>query len=682
MNIITNLSGRLRNTPLPVNDGLFPVFEAVINSIHSIEEIDMPITDGNICVEIIRDKQQEFSFEEKKRGPVPCREIIGFKISDNGIGFNEDNMNSFLTLDSDYKSYKGCRGIGRLLWLKAFDMAIISSLYKDKNNLLKLKSFKFTAKDGISEEKIQDSEKGTIETNIHLSGFSKKYRNCSRKTTKAIAYSLFEHCLWYFIRKEGVPKIFVKDDDEKILLNDMYSEFIVSAKESELLKIKNETFELIHIKTRTNISGSHAIAFCAANRLVKEENISNAIPGLYNRLHDDSGEFTYKCYVISDFLTDSVRADRTGFDISESESEDMFSGTEISLKEIRNALIKQISIYLSKYIKENKEKSENRIQNFVSQKAPRYRPILSRIPEEKLCIDPNISDKDLEVVLHKHLAEIEENFIIDGHNIMEIEIGKDGLEDYQKRIKKYLSTLEDIKKSDLANYVSHRKVILDIFEKAIKLGKNGKYQREEVIHNLIFPMGHDSNELTFDEFNLWIIDERLAFHNYLASDKAIKAMPISDSKDIKRPDILALNIFDNPILVAEGEKIPMASIVIVEIKRPMRDDASYGEEQDPIKQTMGYLKKIRSGTVLTSSGRPILGTEQIPGFCYIICDITQSIKDLCADYDAIKTSDGMGYFFFHKSYSVYVEVISFDRLLNAAKERNRAFFDKLGLPST
>ena len=33
------------------------------------------------------------------------------------------------------------------------------------------------------------------------------------------------------------------------------------------------------------------------------------------------------------------------------------------------------------------------------------------------------------------------------------------------------------------------------------------------------------------------------------------------------------------------------------------------------------------------------------------------------------------------NYKAYIEVISFDRLVNAAKERNKAFFDKLGLPT-
>ena len=43
---------------------------------------------------------------------------------------------------------------------------------------------------------------------------------------------------------------------------------------------------------------------------------------------------------------------------------------------------------------------------------------------------------------------------------------------------------------------------------------------------------------------------------------------------------------------------------------------------------------------------------------------------------------GMGYFGFHKKFKAYIEVISFDRLVNMANERNKAFFDKLGLPST
>lgn len=59
MSMETNLQGRLRNTSLPYNHGLLPMFEAVVNSIHSIEEAGLALHDGNITVEIIRDAQQD-----------------------------------------------------------------------------------------------------------------------------------------------------------------------------------------------------------------------------------------------------------------------------------------------------------------------------------------------------------------------------------------------------------------------------------------------------------------------------------------------------------------------------------------------------------------------------------------------------------------------------------------------
>jgi hypothetical protein len=38
MSLNTSLKGRLRNTNLPLTHGLAPLFEAVVNSIHSIDE--------------------------------------------------------------------------------------------------------------------------------------------------------------------------------------------------------------------------------------------------------------------------------------------------------------------------------------------------------------------------------------------------------------------------------------------------------------------------------------------------------------------------------------------------------------------------------------------------------------------------------------------------------------------
>ena len=54
----------------------------------------------------------------------------------------------------------------------------------------------------------------------------------------------------------------------------------------------------------------------------------------------------------------------------------------------------------------------------------------------------------------------------------------------------------------------------------------------------------------------------------------------------------------------------------------------------------------------------------------------------CAKMKDLKlTHDRLGYYGYNSNFNAYIEVISFDKLIITAKQRNRAFFDKLGLPT-
>ncbi len=682
MKLETNLPGRLRNTPLPQTAGLLPLFEAVVNSIHAIEEAGAN-HEGVITIEILRDTLSptlDLGDTKKKPGREAIGDIQGFRITDNGIGFNDENLASFRTLDTEHKSDKGCRGVGRLMWLKAFKVARISSIYEGGGGLLK-RSFKFNAEAGVTEPETDGDEPlQSRETTITLEGFQKKYRDASPKTSKTIASNLFEHCLWYFVRDGGAPKITILDDGEEIDLDDIADEHMHSSAETEQVDVKGHTFDLIHVKLRSHNLPAHVMALCAGNRLVKEEKLNGKVPGLFGRITDGDGAFLYACYVSSGFLDECVRPERTGFDMAET-SEPLFAGTDISLDDIRDKVVERAAEHLSDYLAESRAKSKERVTSFVSKRAPRYGPILTRIPENELQVDPEISDKELDLLLHKQLAQIEGQLLQQGHDLMNPATGEN-LAEYEKRLGEYLKTVEDIKKSDLANYVSHRKVILDLFGKALEKGEDGKYSREDLIHSLIMPMRTESREVMLDGCNLWLIDERLAFHDYLASDKTLASAPITGCEDTKEPDLLGLNVFDNPILVSEQERAPLASIVVVEIKRPMRNDVKAGIEHDPIEQALDYLKRIRAGKVRTRAGRPIPASDHIPGYCYVLGDLTPSFVDRCRNiYDLTPTSDGLGFFGYKSNLNAYVEVFSFDRLLHAARERNRAFFDKLGLPT-
>ncbi|OTQ34651.1 ATP-binding protein [Gilliamella apis] len=669
MSLQTNLQGRLRNTSLPKSHGLMPVFEAVVNSIHSIEEKGN-LSSGKITLKINRVSQEHLDFDAKA---LPA--ITGFTIIDNGCGFNEKNFQSFKTLDSDHKIDKGCRGIGRLIWLKVFSQVVINSQFIDEGRERKQRVFYFDSKKGVHSDVISNSDQEETGTIVELKGFDADYRDNVAAKGLTIAAQLLEHILWYFVRSEDAPTILVVDDSgEKIDLDILYDQHMHTSTFHETITIQEQVFELTHIKFRASINKKHQLALCAANRLVKEESIQGKLPGLYGKISDESGEFTYTCYVASDYLTEHVRSERTSFNIAENVNDIL---NEISFKTIREAVLERAQEYLKDVLTNNILAGKERVDRFISTHAPRYRPIINYVSEDLLIVDPEKSDKELELHLHSQWYEVERQLLCDGHNIMQPQ-SNEHIEEYKDRLNEYLKKAEDLKKSDLANYVSHRKVIIDLLQKSIERTPDGKYVREDMIHSLIMPMQKDSREVFLDSCNLWLIDERLAFHSYLASDKTINAMPITSNNSTKEPDIAALKIFDNPLLVNNQSDFPLSSITIIEIKRPMRNDMREGEDKDPIDQALSYLEKIRDGKVTTPSGRPIPGGKDMPGYCYVLCDLTESMQRRCRRANLRITSDGMGFFGYNEPSHAYIEVISFDQLVKSAKERNQAFFHKLG----
>lgn len=144
----TDLTGRIRNTHLPYSKGLLPVLEAVVNSIHAIEEKGKITDDDYIDITVRR--LETLPFTEGRKGRPILGDICDIVIQDSGIGFNDENFSAFQTLDTNHKEHLGGRGIGRLMWLKVFDSARITSNYQ--NGAAKAcRKFTFQLPDGVAE---------------------------------------------------------------------------------------------------------------------------------------------------------------------------------------------------------------------------------------------------------------------------------------------------------------------------------------------------------------------------------------------------------------------------------------------------------------------------------------------------------------------------------------------------
>lgn len=676
------LKGRLRNTHLPYSNALIPLFEGIVNSIHSIEDDaksgGRQVRQHQITVRLERSPQKSLGIEPKT---APREPIVAIVVEDDGVGFNAANWASFGVLDSLEKASRGCRGIGRLTWLKAFDRVSIDSIYGDGGSLYR-RRFVFDPDRSVhpvANEEVDPQAKRTI---VRLEGFDRRYAEVAPKTARTIAVAVLEHCLWYFVREQGAPKIVVEDDEDCIDLDDLFDEHMHASAKAEPIVIKGQDFELTNVKFRAAVSRTHVAHYCAAGRVVRSDSLRDRVPGLNGILQDATGPFTYAGYLTSKYFDERVSGQRVDFNIDETAT-GLFAEQEISFEDIRASLVPHIKDYLGDALVANIAAGRERVDSFVAKKAPRYRPILSYVAEADLAVDPGITDASLDALLHKQLFRVEQALISEGHTILGPQDAETEAE-YIKRLDEYLQKVSDLKRSDLADYVMHRRTVIELLDRAIQRGSDGKFAREDMIHEIIVPMRITSDDTKFRRNSLWLIDERLAFHDFLASDRPIKSMPITTSESPTEPDIAVLRTFDNPLAVSENETGPQASITVVEIKRPMRADYREGsaEADDPIQQALGYLRRLRQGAS-TKTGRPIPNAEKIPGFVYVIADLTKSLQERCEFHQLTATSDGMGYFGYHtgKGYEAYVQVMSFDGLVASAKERHRAFFDKLGLPT-
>ena len=213
MALTTSLAGRVRNTTLPKSHSLLPLHEAVVNGLQAIDaRFGEDVGRGRLTVRIERSEQEEFEFESTMPGRAPLKPITGFTIEDNGIGFTADHMQSFETLDTDFKSALGCRGVGRLVWLKAFDRVAIRSAFLDESTDLQHRHFKFTIAGEIEQ---MGTETGLVEPGsiVHLEGYKQEFQKSAPKSVDAIAREIFEHCIWYFIRPGGAPDVSIDDGE-------------------------------------------------------------------------------------------------------------------------------------------------------------------------------------------------------------------------------------------------------------------------------------------------------------------------------------------------------------------------------------------------------------------------------------------------------------------------------------
>lgn len=666
-----DLKGRIKSLKLADRNTLLPLFEAIINSIHAIE--DAKIANGRIDIEVHRETVLEFDDLE-----INLPYISDFTITDNGIGFDDDNYNSFKKAYSTHKSERGGKGVGRFLWLKAFSDVKIESVYYENNKPYK-KIFKFNLKNntGIENLKIEElPNKPQRLTKVELTGYKDPFRSKCPKKAETIANRIIEHCLIYFLRFDA-PIISLTDGTTLINLNKRFEQLISGNNFIETFTVKNYDFKLNIIKWFEHEELTyHRISLCANHREVEDFNINKVFQDMHGKIQEEETGKYYLIagYIESDYLDKNVNDERTEIDFSK---DGLFDAQLISKEDLYFAIEPVIRKHFENVIENFRQKKLDTINNFIAEKAPQYR-ILSKHAKvlEDIVVTDNMSEQDIDLKLYKAYQDIDFESRKEVNKILQsITEEEENPVRLREKYLEVLHNLSELNKSKLAQYVVHRKYIIELFEKSLDLNLKGKYELERTVHDIVFPTKNDSDEVLFEDQNLWLIDERLSFHTFLSSDKPLKSISGLETNSIERPDLL---IFNNPFTFIEGEDAPFNSVVLVEFKRPMRD--TYDPVKDnPIEQVYDYVAKIRAGKQITRMGRRYPINDETWFYTYLVCDINEKIERWASYAQLSKTYDGLGYYGYNKDLKCMIEILTFDQVLANAKKRNRVLFNKLGV---
>jgi hypothetical protein len=514
-----------------------PIIECITNSLEAKSK--------NIVVELFSACREGTAYEDD-------RFINKVIIKDDGEGFIESNFKAFTEYRTKQKINLGCKGVGRLTWLKIFNKAEIQSVLRENGNILKKsfifdKDFDYSSKPEISEMSPKTKE---LETSITLSEIEDEDKSIP-EDVKKIRDMVFIELLPKLLLLNRKFIITFKSEHPGIVKQTISS--------SDLPKLKEDTFD-IQISSQTH-------------RFTLRYNLSDGAP--------DKSHKTYAYYCANKRAVETFGSKGLTVNLSEDDKQFGIFLLESKLFDDRiNDTRNRIAI-------EDGELFEGKLSwDYINDS---LRPVLTKIIYEKW---PNLkeqAEKDKVSLAEEnpHLTSYIKKFNVVGrlHKSEALQKAEKDFEHAKKQVRqKYKELLlkhkvdetniadfqklaentTELGKQELAEYIWYRQVVIKVMEQLL----DGKERQEDIIHNLIMPMKSKDKEQIEDN-NLWLLDDKFSLYQYAASDLEIKEIyrdvcnediPESGIKDTKdRPDLC---IFFSDSEVSEND----LEAVIVELK--------------------------------------------------------------------------------------------------------------------
>ncbi|SNT29022.1 Histidine kinase-, DNA gyrase B-, and HSP90-like ATPase [[Luteovulum] sphaeroides subsp. megalophilum] len=647
-----DLASEIQRASLPrgLAGFLFPLFEAVSNALHSIEDRfgdDVPAK-GSIRI----------TFDQTSRT---------LAVVDNGEGFSIENVRHFLTPFTGHKFQRNGKGFGRFISFKIFDEVFYSSRIETAPGHYELESYEYKP---LSDEDnlvpIRGSER--IPSHPHDRGLSVLF--CKPRedyisffdlasddidgslTELDVVECILDHFLLDFIQGK-TPNDFIFDiNGVKFNLTDYFASSIRNVGRKIVPVSIDGTiydFEFTFMQIEAGKAKQHDLYFYVDNRATSDlEHISKGLKD--NAFEDDAGrKYFYLVAATSSFFRASQSRDKI-----ENLNAKIDGGT-------RAPTVR----------KELTQIAKNLILGFEPEYESRRRNQIRKNVEELIALDPilrrGLGGRTLdEFVNSRGILESKEQLAADlfiERQRQKFDFRKINsttpYEDLQRVVRE---NIRDEAKEALAVYVAYRSNTIRIFKEMLNR-QDGRVAKEDAVHELVYPRYKDSEEINYDSHNLWLIDDDLAYAEYISSDRttAGKGRAAGD--------------YAHDLLINNQDEL-----LVVEMKRPMKKTFEHGEEpksptDNPVQQVKDQVAQIRDrGKIISSGGRDIIIKPDRMVRAYVLMDWNEKLEAYLKREEFVLSNQGgpMAYRYF-PWHNMIVEVLAFDRLADRAAKRNEVF---------
>lgn len=668
---------------------LQPVYEAFTNSIEAIrdrQKVDSKVK-GEIHIKI-----------DSAETTIPDTfSFSSLTITDNGIGFNDDQFQRFNTFRDNRKNYKNL-GSGRIQYVHFFNSTLVKSIFEQKGELyerefIMSKSSGFLKHNSLVKHKYcKKSTLEKIETKIIFNSLIEKSGVYDELSDDSLKKRILERYIHYLCHNQKtLPKINIEfyvqgklksqssitnydipNIDKKKDVKVYYSR----NQDNNIEKTKKyESFRIEAFKINKKILKENKLHLVSKGEVIDESEIT-----LQSLASGDTIHGNKYLFLVSSNYIDSKDTNLRG--VLNIPTRDFFTKDlhaqreDIIVEDIQEKLNNSISTMYPE-IEEVKQKHED---GFV-----KLKEMFLLDDDTAKNIKFSINDSEAKILEKFYEAEARKSAYLDAsikESVDKVEKLDTTKSDYQDELKKavdeLVKTIPLQNKLALTHYVARRKLVLDLFQKILnnetaKVNNGGKID-EDVLHNLIFQQS-SKDPMTSD---LWLVNDEYIYFKGVSEGilgqiefdgtKILKEILTDEELEYRTKQGGDARLKRTDILLFPAE----SKCIIIELKAP---GINISEHLNQINRYASLINNLSIDNLKFNTFYGYLIGENI------------DVDDIIDNDSDFKNAPNLGYIF--RPYkrivgkfgrgdgSLYTEIIKYSTLLERAKQRNKIFIDKL-----